>query len=98
MRHFVPTSEGFVEAVAAGLGRVMVPEAQAEPLLGAGRLVGIAPERLVDVPLYWQPWKLDSPTGRGGRCGDGDRHEGAARPGCFVVTATGPLRRRGSSS
>jgi LysR family transcriptional regulator (chromosome initiation inhibitor) len=62
LRHYVPTSEGFVEAVAAGLGWGLVPEAQAEPLLRDGRLVGIAPDRAVDVPLYWQQWKLDSPA------------------------------------
>ncbi|MEU3663940.1 LysR family transcriptional regulator ArgP [Streptomyces sp. NPDC032940] len=61
-RHYVPTSEGFVEAVAAGLGWGMVPEPQADPLLRAGRLVDFAPERAVDVPLYWQQWKLDSPA------------------------------------
>ena len=53
LRHYVPTSEGFVEAVAAGLGWGLVPEPQADPLLRAGRLVGIAPGRTVDVPLYW---------------------------------------------
>ncbi|MFI7388172.1 LysR family transcriptional regulator ArgP [Streptomyces sp. NPDC049813] len=62
VRHAVPTSEGFVEAVAAGLGWGLVPEVQAEPLLRAGRLVALAPERPVDVPLYWQQWKLDSPA------------------------------------
>ncbi|MFH9712481.1 LysR family transcriptional regulator ArgP [Streptomyces luteogriseus] len=62
LRHYVPTSEGFVEAVAAGLGWGLVPEPQADPLLRAGRLVGIAPGRTVDVPLYWQQWKLDSPA------------------------------------
>lgn len=62
VRHLVPTSEGFVEAVAAGLGWGMVPEMQAGPLLSAGRLVNFAPERTVDVPLYWQQWKLDSPA------------------------------------
>ncbi|MFJ9376878.1 LysR family transcriptional regulator ArgP [Streptomyces sp. NPDC101455] len=62
VRHLVPTSEGFVEAVAAGLGWGMVPEMQATPLLGAGRLVNFAPSRSVDVPLYWQQWKLDSPA------------------------------------
>ncbi|MFJ3307231.1 LysR family transcriptional regulator ArgP [Streptomyces sp. NPDC086549] len=62
LRHYVPTSEGFAEAVAAGLGWGMVPEAQAEPLLGAGRLVRLAPERSVDIPLFWQQWKLDSPA------------------------------------
>ncbi|GAA3987824.1 LysR family transcriptional regulator ArgP [Streptomyces marokkonensis] len=61
-RHYVPTSEGFVEAVAAGLGWGMVPEPQAEPLLSTGRLVDFAPDLAVDVPLYWQQWKLDSPA------------------------------------
>ncbi|MFH8976944.1 LysR family transcriptional regulator ArgP [Streptomyces sp. NPDC017890] len=61
-RHYVPTSEGFVETVAAGLGWGMVPEPQAEPLLRTGRLVDFAPGLAVDVPLYWQQWKLDSPA------------------------------------
>ncbi|MFD5002724.1 LysR family transcriptional regulator ArgP [Streptomyces mutabilis] len=61
-RHYVPTSEGFVDAVAAGLGWGMVPEPQARPLLSGGRLVDFAPDRSVDVPLYWQQWKLDSPA------------------------------------
>lgn len=62
LRHHVPTSEGFAEAVAAGLGWGMVPEAQARPLLRAGRLVEPAPGQAVDVPLYWQQWRLDSPA------------------------------------
>ncbi|MGP2436226.1 LysR family transcriptional regulator ArgP [Streptomyces sp. JW3] len=61
-RHYVPTSEGFVEAVAAGLGWGVVPEPQAAPLLRAGRLTEPAPGTTVDVPLYWQQWKLDSPA------------------------------------
>ncbi|MFF1302059.1 LysR family transcriptional regulator ArgP [Streptomyces sp. NPDC058307] len=62
IRHAVPTSEGFVESVALGLGWGMVPEVQADPLLRTGRLVSLAPDRPVDVPLYWQQWKLDSPA------------------------------------
>ncbi|MEU8979396.1 LysR family transcriptional regulator ArgP [Streptomyces sp. NPDC048309] len=62
LRHFMPTSEGFVDAVVAGMGWGMVPEAQAEPLLRAGRLVDLAPDRGVDVPLFWQQWKLDFPA------------------------------------
>ncbi|MFD9002492.1 LysR family transcriptional regulator ArgP [Streptomyces sp. NPDC059582] len=61
-RHFVPTSEGFVASVCAGLGWGMVPEVQAAPLLSAGRLVHLAPDGVVDVPLHWQQWKLDSPA------------------------------------
>ncbi|WP_371618895.1 LysR family transcriptional regulator ArgP [Streptomyces sp. NBC_00454] len=62
VRHYVPTSEGFCDAAVAGLGWAMVPEAQAEPLVEQGRLVVIAPGRKLDVPLYWQQWKLDSPA------------------------------------
>ncbi|MEU2556947.1 LysR family transcriptional regulator ArgP [Streptomyces sp. NPDC014684] len=62
LRHHVPSSEGFADAVAAGLGWGMVPEVQAGPLLAAGRLVLLAPDRSVDVTLYWQQWKLDSPA------------------------------------
>ncbi|MEB3369105.1 LysR family transcriptional regulator ArgP [Saccharopolyspora mangrovi] len=61
-RHFVPSSEGFVEAIVVGLGWGMVPRVQAEPLLRSGALVDMAPDRGVDVPLYWQQWKLDSPA------------------------------------
>ncbi|MFV8185234.1 MULTISPECIES: LysR family transcriptional regulator ArgP [unclassified Streptomyces] len=61
-RHYVPTSEGFVQSVAAGLGWGLVPEVQAEPLLRTGHLIRFAPEHAVDVPLYWQQWKLDSPA------------------------------------
>ncbi|WP_328557383.1 LysR family transcriptional regulator ArgP [Streptomyces sp. NBC_00358] len=62
LRHFVPTSEGFVDAVVAGMGWGMVPEVQAEPLLRTGRLVHLVPGRWVDVPLFWQQWKLDFPA------------------------------------
>ncbi|MFJ6719263.1 LysR family transcriptional regulator ArgP [Streptomyces sp. NPDC091259] len=61
-RHLVPTSEGFRDAVAAGLGWGMVPQPQAEPLLRAGELTLLTPARPMDVPLYWQQWKLDSPA------------------------------------
>ncbi|MES5820038.1 LysR family transcriptional regulator ArgP [Streptomyces sp. RG80] len=61
-RHYVPTSEGFVAAVALGLGWGMVPDVQAGPLLETGRLVHLAPDHPMDAPLYWQQWKLDSPA------------------------------------
>ncbi|MER5796487.1 LysR family transcriptional regulator ArgP [Streptomyces sp. NPDC001980] len=63
LRHYVPTSEGFADAVTAGLGWGMVPEAQAELRLREGRLVRVGGRELwVDVPLFWQQWKLDSPA------------------------------------
>ena len=62
LRHYVPSSEGFADAVTAGMGWGMLPTAQAEPRLRAGKLVRLDPDRAVDVPLYWQQWKLDSPA------------------------------------
>ncbi|MGV9340701.1 LysR family transcriptional regulator ArgP [Streptomyces sp. NPDC003688] len=62
LRHRIPTSEGFLQAVVAGLGWGLIPEPQALPLLADGRLVPLAPDVWVDVALYWQQWKLDSPA------------------------------------
>jgi LysR family transcriptional regulator (chromosome initiation inhibitor) len=61
LRHYVPSSGGFADAVTAGMGWGMLPTAQAEPRLRAGALVRLDPRRAIDVPLYWQQWKLDSP-------------------------------------
>ncbi|MGW7343442.1 LysR family transcriptional regulator ArgP [Streptomyces sp. NPDC054854] len=61
-RHQIPTSEGFRDAVVAGLGWGLVPEPQALPLLETGALVPLEPAPPLDVPLYWQQWKLDSPA------------------------------------
>lgn len=58
--HFVPTAEGFGAAVRAGLGWGMYPDQLAAGLLADGALVRISDVHL-DVPLYWQCWKLDSP-------------------------------------
>jgi LysR family transcriptional regulator (chromosome initiation inhibitor) len=60
LRHYVPASEGFVDAVVSGMGWGMVPRAQAEPRLRAGALVDLDPNAPIDVPLFWQQWKLDS--------------------------------------
>ncbi|WP_099021038.1 LysR family transcriptional regulator ArgP [Mycolicibacterium palauense] len=54
--HYIPTAEGFAAAVRAGLGWGMYPEGIIEE-----SFVRIAGEHL-DVPLYWQCWKLDSAT------------------------------------
>lgn len=61
-RHHVPASEAFVEAVAAGLGWGMIPDAQAAAHRADGTLVDLAAGSPVDIPLYWQQWKLDSPA------------------------------------
>lgn len=59
---YLPSSQGFVDAARLGLGWGMVPTQLAGPAIEAGELVEIAPGRGLDVPLYWQRWRLDSPT------------------------------------
>ena len=58
--HQVPATADFHEAVRLGLGWGMIPEPQARPELTAGSLVLLSDE-VIDVPLYWQRWRLDSP-------------------------------------
>jgi LysR family transcriptional regulator (chromosome initiation inhibitor) len=58
--HYVPTAEGFGAAVRAGLGWGMFPEQLAAHDLANGTFVHVASTYL-DVPLFWQCWKLDSP-------------------------------------
>ena len=58
--HYVPTAEGFGSAVRAGLGWGMFPDGLAAPQLADGSFVRISDVTL-DVPLFWQCWKLDSP-------------------------------------
>ena len=59
-QHLIPTAEGFGAAVRAGLGWGMFPDSLAAPHLADGSFIRIADVHL-DVPLYWQCWKLDSP-------------------------------------
>jgi LysR family transcriptional regulator, chromosome initiation inhibitor len=57
--HFVPTAEGFGAAVRAGLGWGMFSEQLVAAELD-GPLERVCDAHL-DVPLFWQCWKLDSP-------------------------------------
>ena len=58
--HYVPTAEGFGAAVRAGLGWGMFPESLAALDIADGVFVRIY-DAYLDVPLFWQCWKLDSP-------------------------------------
>lgn len=59
-RHLVPSNHAFVELVAHGLGWGMVPEQAARAGVARGGLVELAPGHHLDVPLYWQHWKVGS--------------------------------------
>jgi len=58
--HQVPSSADFYAAIRAGLGWGMLPEPQARVDLAADALVRLSGDA-IDVPLYWQRWRLDSP-------------------------------------
>ncbi|WP_420176175.1 LysR family transcriptional regulator ArgP [Luteococcus sp. OSA5] len=55
----VPGSEAFLAGVLAGLGWGLVPQVQLDDALERGRLVRL-PGEPVDVPLYWQTWRVGS--------------------------------------
>jgi LysR family transcriptional regulator, chromosome initiation inhibitor len=58
--HYVPAAASFVDAVRLGLGWALVPEQIARDDLAAGRLADVAPGRHLDIPLYWQRWRIES--------------------------------------
>lgn len=60
--HYLPSSTGFVEAAALGLGWAMAPESMLQKALREGAVRAIAPDRWLDVPLYWQHWSIRSVT------------------------------------
>ncbi|MFD2766932.1 LysR family transcriptional regulator ArgP [Micromonospora eburnea] len=58
--HHVPSVPAFSEAIRCGLAWGLVPERLAEPDLADGSCLDLDPGRHVDVPLYWQHWRLES--------------------------------------
>ncbi|MCU1406067.1 MAG: LysR family transcriptional regulator ArgP [Glaciihabitans sp.] len=60
-RHYVPTSADFARSVVLGFGWALLPEQQCVAELAAGTLLELAPDLPVDVPLWWQRWRLASP-------------------------------------
>ena len=58
-RHYVPSAAEHRSAVRLGLGWGMIPQIFCSELLAGGELVQVDP-RPLDIPLYWQRWKLRS--------------------------------------
>jgi LysR family transcriptional regulator, chromosome initiation inhibitor len=59
-RHRVPASSDFARASELGFGWALVPEYQSDPAISAGQLIRLDGPP-VDIPLFWQRWKLRSP-------------------------------------
>jgi LysR family transcriptional regulator (chromosome initiation inhibitor) len=60
--HYLPSSNAFIEGAMLGLGWAMAPESMAHAPIATGRLQRLAPDRWLDVPLYWQHWAIRSTT------------------------------------
>ncbi|AGF72291.1 LysR family transcriptional regulator ArgP [Corynebacterium halotolerans] len=78
----IPSSEAFVHAARVGLGWALLPELQAKDLLDAGELVTLD-EKVLEVELYWQRWRLES--------------ELLERLTCSVAAAATPLSTSGTA-
>jgi LysR family transcriptional regulator (chromosome initiation inhibitor) len=61
-RHYVPSSAEFAQAIRLGLGWGLLPEQQCLGAIRSGELVELAPAEPVDVALFWQRWKINSPV------------------------------------
>lgn len=60
--HRIPASQAFADAARLGLGWGMNPELMVRDDLDQGRLVDLAPDLPLDVPLYWQFSRLTGPA------------------------------------
>lgn len=59
--HYVPASAQYTEALLTELGWGLLTEPFCRHHLDRGDLVELAPGFELDVPLYWQRWRIDSP-------------------------------------
>lgn len=56
----IPSSQAFAEATRLGLGWGMNPEAMIAEDLAMARMIDLAPDKPLDVPLYWQIARISS--------------------------------------
>jgi LysR family transcriptional regulator (chromosome initiation inhibitor) len=56
-RHWLPSTQGFIDAARAGLGWGLNPEPLVRAELEAGTLQELVPGAVLDVPLHWQQWR-----------------------------------------
>ena len=56
--HWIPSTQGCIDAAAAGLGWGMAPRSLVHPAIADGRLVDLGGGSGLDVPLFWQHARL----------------------------------------
>ncbi|GAA5057536.1 LysR family transcriptional regulator ArgP [Nocardia callitridis] len=60
--HYVPSATAFADAVRLGLGWGLLPDLLTNSQHDTPAPVRIDRDAHIDVPLYWQQWRLDSPA------------------------------------
>jgi LysR family transcriptional regulator (chromosome initiation inhibitor) len=60
--HFLPSTQAFIDAAAAGLGWGMNPLAMVEADIRSGRLMPLIPDSTLPVPLTWQVARVMAPA------------------------------------
>ncbi len=59
--HYLPSTERFVDFIAAGLAYGFLMESQCRRQISTGQLRELIPNRPTKVPLYWHCWNLKAP-------------------------------------
>ncbi len=60
--HYLPSTQGFIEAACAGIGWGMNPEVLVHDHIRHDRLVALVPDTPLDVPLTWQVSRIMAPS------------------------------------
>ena len=58
--HYMPTTHAFLAAARSGLAWGMIPDQMAGEMLATGVLQELAPDKWLDVPLYWHRSKINT--------------------------------------
>lgn len=56
--HTLPSTAAFEQIALAGAGYAVLPQLQIQQHLNSGRLVNLAPNKVMDLPLYLHHWSL----------------------------------------
>jgi LysR family transcriptional regulator, chromosome initiation inhibitor len=61
IKHYFPSPSALLKAIEMGCGYGVVPSDQVQLHLEAGRLLDLAPQSPLRVPLYWHHWRHEPP-------------------------------------
>lgn len=59
-RHRIPSSDPYFQLIIRGFACGMIPDQQSNDLMIDKKVVDIAPENYLAIPLYWHVWNLNS--------------------------------------